>query len=106
MRVSKQTDQAWMSTAGAMPALAPGSLENFPHPVAILDAAGGIVAANDGFSAEAGLSSDDGAHAAEALLEALAGQAGQTVSLPGREGQRLVDLLVLPLAEPGWRLVM
>ena len=95
-----------MSTAGAMPGLAPGSLESFPHPAAILDPEGGIVTANDGFSAEAGLSSEDGGRAAEALLEALAGQAGSTVSLPGSEGQRLVDLLVLPLAEPGWRLVM
>jgi diguanylate cyclase (GGDEF)-like protein len=107
MRVSKQTDQAWMSAAaGGMPGLAPDCLESFPNPAAILDPEGRIVIANDGFSAEAGLSSEDGGHAAEALLEALTGQPGRTVSLPGREGQRLVDLQVLPLAEPGWRLVM
>ncbi|HMA49898.1 MAG TPA: hypothetical protein VKP60_09105, partial [Magnetospirillaceae bacterium] len=104
--MSKQIDQVWMSTAGAMPGLAPDSLDSFPHPAAILDPVGGIVAANDGFSSEAGLSSDDGGRAAEALIEALANRTGTTASLPGREGQRLVDLLVLPLAEPGWRLVM
>jgi len=106
MRVPKQTDQAWMSATGAIPGLAPDALDSFSHPAAILDASGGIVGANDGFSAEAGLSSEDGGHATEALIEALAGQPGRTVSLPGRDGQRLVDLLVLPLAEPGWRLVM
>ncbi len=94
------------AAAGGMPGLAPDCLESFPNPAAILDPEGRIVIANDGFSAEAGLSSEDGGHAAEALLEALTGQPGRTVSLPGREGQRLVDLQVLPLAEPGWRLVM
>jgi hypothetical protein len=106
MSVPKQSDQAWMSAAGAMPGLAPEALDAFPHPAAIIDAAGSIVAANAGFSAEAGLCSENGATATEALLEALAGEPGQTVSLPGSEGQRLVDLLAMPLAEPGWRLVM
>ena len=106
VRVPKQGDQAWIPAAGAMPGLAPGALESFPHPAAILDAAGGIVAANAGFSAATGLLSDGGAHAAEALLEALAGEPGPTVSLPTREGPRLVELLVMSLAEPGWRLVM
>lgn len=103
--VPKQSDQAWLDTAGVA-GLAPEALDVFPHPAAILDAGGGIVAANESFSPELGLASDDGGHAAAALLEALAGEAGRTVSLPGREGQRLVDLLVLPLTKPGWRLVM
>jgi diguanylate cyclase (GGDEF)-like protein len=89
-----------------MAGFAPEALDAFPHPAAILDAEGGIVAANDSFSPELGLATDDGARGAEALLEALAGQPGRIVSLPGREGARLVDLLILPLARSGWRLVM
>ena len=89
-----------------MAGLAPEALGGFPHPAAILDAEGGIVTANESFSRELGLASDDGRHAAETLLEALAGEPGRTVALPGREGQRLVDLLILPLIKPGWRLVM
>jgi len=89
-----------------MPGLGADALESFPHPAAILDEAGAITSANAAFSSELGLVADDGITAAEALLSALDGESGHTVSLPGRDGPRLVDLLTLPLDRPGWRLVM
>ncbi len=105
--MSNQSDQAWLAAAaGVGSGLAPGALDAFPHPAAILDAEGGVTAANSSFSAEMGLAVDDGSRAADALIAALAGEPGQTVTLPGREGARLVDLLVLPLVQPGSRLVM
>ena len=89
-----------------IPSLDPKALDSFPHPAAILDAAGGVIEANSAFSADIGLISQDGVRAAQALLTALGEARGQTAALPGREGTRLADLLSLPLAEPGWRLVM
>ena len=104
--MSKQGDQTRQALAGGLPGLAPESLDAFPHPAAILDETGGIVSANAAFSSEIGLATDDGLRAAEALLTALEGEQGHTVSLPGREEPRLVDLLTLPLDRPDWRLVM
>jgi len=88
-----------------MPGLAPEALDSLPHPAAILDEAGAILAANTAFSTEHGLATEDGSRAAEALLAALDGEPGHIVSLPGRDGPRLVDLLILPLDRPGCRLV-
>ena len=90
-----------------IPSLDPTALQSFPHPAAILDSEGGVVEANPAFAADIGLISQDGTRAAQALLTALEEQPGETVSLPGTDGaSRLVDLLSLPLANPGWRLVM
>ena len=70
-----------------------------------------MIAANALFSDELGLVSEDRTEASIALLAALArelegGQSsGPGVELPGRDGPRQVELLCLPLAEAGWRLV-
>ena len=90
-----------------IPSLDPKALHSFPHPAAILDEEGSVIEANTAFSADIGLIDQDGTRAAQALLTALAEEPGQTVALPGTEGNnRLVDLLSLPLTTPGWRLVM
>lgn len=96
-----------------MPSLDPKALHVLPHAAAILDTEGRIRDANAAFSSQLGLASEDGTEASVPLLAALAyemeapgEQAGRTVTLPGRDGPRLLDLLCLPLAEPGWRLVM
>jgi diguanylate cyclase (GGDEF)-like protein len=95
-----------------MPGLDPQALQGLLHAAAILDAEGRVVEANGAFSAELGLTSEDGMEASIALLAALArdqeegGEPGRTATLLGRDGPRLLDLLSLPLAQTGWRLVM
>lgn len=93
--------------------LDPKALQGFSHPAAILDPEGRIVHANRAFSAEFGLASEDGGEASLSLLAVLArgeegadGQPNRMVTLQGRDGPRLLDLLCLPLAEAGWQLVM
>ncbi len=111
--MSNQNEDKRFDGRGGLPGLDPEALDAFPHAAAILDAEGRVVGANAAFSAELGLTSEDGAEASIPLLTALMREqeeaidpAARAVTLPGRDGPRLLDLLSLPLAETGWRLVI
>ena len=104
--MSDQSEYDRSAGAGGRFGLDPKALLAFSHPAAILDPEGRIAEANAAFSAEFGLVSEDGGEASIPLLAALArtleesGEpAGRAVTLPGRDGPRLLDLLSLPLAE-------
>ena len=111
--MSNQSEYDRSPGAGGTYGLDPKALLAFPHPAAILDPEGRIAEANAAFSAELGLASEDGSEASIPLLAALAqtleesgGPPGRAATLPGKDGPRHLELLTLPLAEPGWRLVM
>ncbi|MBF0374129.1 MAG: diguanylate cyclase [Alphaproteobacteria bacterium] len=86
------------------------ALAGHPQAVAVADSAGRLISANQGFSIQQGLVSDDGLRLAEPVVEGLARLAEGTravrrVAVEGGVGRRVFDVACLPLAE-GRRLVI
>jgi diguanylate cyclase (GGDEF)-like protein len=93
--------------------LDPTAMDSFVEPAAVLDSAGRVLVANPQFSAELGLTDEDGGMAADAVREALdAPPANQgrsarpSIFVTGHSGPRIFDLIILPLRPRGRILVM
>lgn len=82
-------------------------LSSISEPAAVLDRNGAIVCANDSFSIDRGLLAENGAIASQQVLDAIRSQsnASRRIHVDGNDTARIFDLLVLPLADTGLRLV-